>query len=152
MQEQLTYLKMMEEATKYVCNDKPHMNGPEDIAAFLRPLMQGQTQESFYVLLVNAKNCLLDFKRVTVGTVDAAPIHAREIFRDAIIQNASRIIVAHNHPSGDPMPSGPDIECTRKLVNAGVVLGISLMDHVVVGACTPTRSKDWVSFRESNLL
>ena len=152
MQEQLTYFKMMEEAAKYVCNDKPHMNGPEDIAAFLRPLMQGQTQESFYVLLVNAKNRLLDFKVVTVGTVDAAHIHAREVFRDAIIQNASRIIVSHNHPSGDPTPSGPDIECTRSLVNAGTILGISVMDHVVIGHCTPTRSRDWLSFRESNLM
>lgn len=146
------YLELMELATQYMQEAKPRMSGPEDVAKFMRPLVQDAKQESFYILLVSAKNDLLDFQCVTVGLVDRSHIHAREVFRRAIIRNACRIMLCHNHPSGDPTPSAPDIECTRNLVNAGKILGIDVIDHVVMGFKTPTRFRDWLSFREENLL
>jgi DNA repair protein RadC len=146
------YLELMELATQYMQEEKPRMSGPADIANFMRPLFQDAKQEMFYVLLVDAKNGLLDFQCATVGLVDRSHIHAREVFRRAIIRNACRIILAHNHPSGDPTPSAPDIECTRNLVNAGKIIGIEIIDHVVVGFKTPTRMQDYISFRETNLL
>jgi DNA repair protein RadC len=146
------YLEMMEQAAQYMQEAKPRLSGPSDIANFMRPLFLDAKQESFYVLLVSAKNDLLDFQCVTVGLVDRSHIHAREVFRRAIIRNACRIMLSHNHPSGDPTPSAPDIECTRNLVNAGKIIGIDVVDHVVIGFKTPERHRDYLSFREENLL
>jgi DNA repair protein RadC len=172
------YLELMEHAAKYIVKEKPRMHGPEEVAAFLRPLVQGALQEQFYVFLLNAKNGLINFECVTIGLVDRSHIHAREVFRNAIMHCATRILLAHNHPSGDPTPSAPDIECTRNLVNAGKIIGIDVIDHIVVGqksvkdetknvrpidvmfrvvdttTSVPTfiRPKDWLSFRESNYI
>ena len=90
-------------------------------------------QETFHVLALNAKNHLIERNLISVGLVDAALVHAREVFRGAIQCNASGILLVHNHPSGDPTPSAEDIRITRQLVEAGKIIDIKVLDHVIIG-------------------
>ena len=94
--------------------------------------MVGLETESFAVLSVNAKHGMICSEIVTNGILDGTLIHPREVFRCAMRHNAKSIVVLHNHPSGDPSPSSEDIKITRQLVEAGRVVGIPVMDHVVV--------------------
>jgi len=146
------FLELMDAASAYITEEKPKSESPEDIARVMRPLTQDLTQESFFIVLLNTKNRILSIEAVTTGLVDRAPIHAREAFRMAIVQNASRIVLVHNHPSGDPTPSTQDIACTRQLVEAGKIIGIEVIDHVVLGEKTESRYKDYISFREEGLI
>ena len=94
-------------------------------------------QESFHLLSLNAKNILINRHLITLGLVDSAPVHPREVFREAVRQGASAVVLAHNHPSGDTTPSGEDLRVTRQLIEAGTVLGIKIMDHVIIGRPLP---------------
>jgi DNA repair protein RadC len=132
--------------------DPLRLHAPGDIADFLTPGFASKTQEEFHVLLLDPRNCLIRDETVTIGLADRTQIHAREVFRRAIRENATRIILAHNHPSGDPTPSAQDIECTRQLTSAGKIVGIEVLDHVVIGTRSPSRPRHWLSFREANLL
>ena len=126
---------------------------PEDIARFLRALeIQNEEQEHFLTIVLDVKNTIKGFFTVTIGLVDRAPVHAREVFRTAILQGASKVVLAHQHPSGDPTPSAQDIACTREVVAAGKIIGIEVMDHIILGLPSPTRNRDYISFREENLL
>ena len=95
-------------------------------------------QETFNVITVDTKNRLIDTHLVSLGTLNAAIIHPREVFRCAILDNAASICVSHNHPSGDPTPSSEDIKITRKLIEAGKILGIKVLDHVIIGQRRPS--------------
>ncbi|OGV64613.1 MAG: hypothetical protein A3K19_29750 [Lentisphaerae bacterium RIFOXYB12_FULL_65_16] len=148
----LDYTAVMEAYSKYVAEERPRLVAPADVAALMRPLLAGKQQEEFHVLLIDAKHGLIADELVTVGLVDRSQVHSREVFRQAICKSCSRIILAHNHPSSDPTPSAEDIACTRDLVAAGKIVGIEVMDHVVLGARTSGRLKDYLSFREENLL
>jgi len=90
-------------------------------------------QEVFVVLLVDVKNRLVFTHLVTKGTLDASLVHPRDVFRRAIQESSAAIILAHNHPSGDPEPSAEDVALTRRLADAGDLIGIPILDHVVVG-------------------
>ena len=90
-------------------------------------------QESYHVLTLNNKNKIINRHMVSLGTVDRCFVHARETFRAAILDSASRIIVVHNHPSGDTTPSAEDIQITKQLADAGKIIGIQLLDHVIIG-------------------
>lgn len=81
------------------------------------------------------------------GTLDTLLVHAREVFRSAIVLNAAAIILGHNHPSGDPTPSEADIKVTRDLIRAGQILKIEICDHIILGSSTPERAKDYSSLR-----
>jgi DNA repair protein RadC len=146
------YKAIMESFARYVADERPRLQGPADVAALLRPVLAGKQQEEFHVLLLDAKHGLIADELVTVGLVDRSQVHAREVFRVAIRESCARIVLAHNHPSGDPTPSAEDIACTRDLVAAGKIVGIEVMDHLVLGARTPGRIKDYLSFREESLL
>lgn len=132
--------------------EEQHATSPAEIAAFLRGLgLPEKEQEHFVVILLNTRNGIRGYSLITIGLVDRTQTHAREVFRCAILQGTTRIILAHNHPSGDPTPSAQDIECTRSLVSAGKIIGIEVLDHVVIGQ--PNASgRDYLSFREQNLL
>lgn len=113
-------------------------------------------QESFHVLTVNAKNRLINRHLVTLGLADSTAAHPREIFRAAIQDGASGMIVVHNHPSGDPTPSTEDIRVTRQLVEAGRIVDIKVLDHIVIGRpVAPAGDQPgrlgYVSLRESGL-
>ncbi len=90
-------------------------------------------EEHFCILCLNAKNKIVGVHTISIGSLNASIVHPREVFKAAMLNNASGIICLHNHPSGDPEPSREDIEVTHRLVNAGNILGIKVFDHVVIG-------------------
>lgn len=128
------------------------LESPAQVADLMRETLRGKEQEEFHALLLNTKHALIRDETITIGLLDRSHVHAREVFRGAIRQNCARIVLVHNHPSGDPTPSHGDIASTNKLIEAGKVIGIEIMDHVVIGYATDQRQKDFVSFREEDLI
>ena len=105
--------------------------------------------ETLQVLLLNTRRKLIRVEeKVIEGTIDTLLVHPREVFKAAIAANAAAVVLAHNHPSGDPTPSEADIKVTRDLIRAGQLLKIEVVDHVIIGRATPERQKDFVSLRE----
>lgn len=105
-----------------------------DIAAALGAELAALDREHFFALHLDAKNRLVSRELVSIGHLTAALVHPREVFKAAILANAASIAFVHNHPSGDPEPSREDYELTRRLVKAGELLGIPVLDHVVIAA------------------
>jgi len=102
----------------------------------------GDPQERFYVVLLNAKHMYEGHALVSVGTLDAAIVHPRDVFRPAVAQSSALVILAHYHPSGDPTPSAEDVAVTKRLVAAGEVLGIDVLDHLIIS------DESWCSMRD----
>ncbi len=113
---------------------QPSIVSPADAAALLRPSMQLEEVEVFVVIALDSQHRPLGLTRVSSGVVNQTMALPREVFRVAIVLNATAIIVAHNHPSGDPTPSPADRQVTDALVNAGGVLDIPVFDHIIIGA------------------
>ena len=105
---------------------------PPQVEAFLSD-MKALAQEAFVVVTMNAKNRVIQRHLVSIGVVDSALVHPRETFLPAILDGASSVIVAHNHPSGDSCPSAEDIKITKQLVQAGRHIGIKVLDHIIIG-------------------
>ena len=101
-------------------------------AHFSRLISEG-IQEEFHIVTLNTKNRIIDSHLITVGTLDASLVHPREVFRPAIKDSSSSILLAHNHPSGDPTPSREDRQVTDRLTESGKLLGIDVLDHIVLG-------------------
>ncbi len=112
---------------------KTKIRGIDQLAAMYAPEMMQMPQEHFKAVLLDRKWQILKDVTVSVGTVDHAIVHPREVFAEAVTNRASGIVVMHNHPSGDATPSKEDRETTRRLLNAGQILGIMLADHIVFG-------------------
>lgn len=112
---------------------RPQITSPLDAANLLMLEMGSLEQEHLRTLLLDTKNRVLASPTVYVGNVNASIIRVSEIFREAVRENATAIIVAHNHPSGDPTPSPEDVQVTRSIVEAGSLLGIDVLDHLVIG-------------------
>ncbi len=108
------------------------IRSPEDAAQRVVPMLRDKPHEVFIVLLLDTKNGLKHEQELTVGTLNASLVHPREVFKLAIDHRAASVIVAHNHPSGNPEPSAEDISVTRQLADAGKVVGIPLQDHLIV--------------------
>jgi DNA repair protein RadC len=113
-----------------------------DAADALVAMLQAEVAEVFGILCLSTRCEILGWYQVSRGTLDGTLVHPREVFKAAMLANASRIILAHNHPSGDPTPSDPDRHLTRRLVCAGDMLGIPVVDHLVIG------DGRWVSLRD----
>jgi len=128
--------------------DGPTLDNPESIATLLREENRAYEVEHFQVVLLNTRRKLIRVDQVSQGTLDTILVHAREVFRSAISASASAIVLAHNHPSGDPTPSEADIKVTRDLIRAGQVLKIEVLDHVILGRRSQERARDYVSLRE----
>lgn len=105
---------------------------PSDVAGKIIPILADRVQETFLVLVLDARNALRAEIELTRGTISASMVHPREVFKAAIDHLGSSVIVAHNHPSGNPAPSQEDIEITRQLVDAGKIVGIPLLDHLII--------------------
>lgn len=105
----------------------------EDAARICQAYLEGVDREHVIVLLLDTKHKVIGIHTVSVGSLDASIIHPREVLKPAILANSSGIIVAHNHPSGDPTPSQEDIAVTRRMAEACKIIGIDLLDHIVVG-------------------
>ena len=134
-----------------VCYDKPQKIDSSTAAIefcriqFARLISDG-LQEQFHIISLNTKRRVIGTHCITIGTLDASLIHPREVFRKAIKDVASSIILAHNHPSGDPTPSNEDIAVTRRLTDVGKTVGIDVVDHIVLGKdkCVSIREHtDW---------
>ena len=123
-----------------------YIRGPNDVHSFLRQRATQELGEVFYCITLNAQSRVVSCQEVTRGTLNSSLVHPREVFRLAIAEGAAGIIVAHNHPSGDPTPSADDRAVTRQLVDAGRLLDIPVYDHVIVA------DGRYVSFAESGLL
>ena len=113
--------------------DDDLVRGPADVFRRMGPRLRDLPQEEFHALLLNTRHRVVREVLVTKGILDASLIHPREVFRAAVAEGAAGLILVHNHPSGDPMPSAEDRAVTRQLVEAGRLLGIPVLDHVVVG-------------------
>ena len=113
--------------------EKIHLSCPQDVADFLMPRLRYAAKEQFVVILLNNKNKVIGTEVVSEGSLSSSIVHPREVFAPAILHHAAAIMVAHNHPSGEPKPSIEDEEVTRLLLRSGKVLGIPMIDHVIIG-------------------
>ena len=109
------------------------LSSPQMVADIVRERVGADEREHFIVLMLSQKNMLKSFYVATIGTVSETMVHPREIFRAAIATGASTIILAHNHPSGNTTPSAEDLATNKRMCEAGVILGINVLDHVIVG-------------------
>jgi len=124
------------------------LDTPERVADFLREEFRQLEVETFHLLMVNTRRRLIASERLSQGTLDTLLVHPRDVFRRAITANAAAVLLAHNHPSGDPTPSEADIRVTRDLIRAGQLLKIEVLDHIILGRRTVERPRDYVSLRE----
>ncbi len=115
------------------------LGDPEEVASFLVPLLAGADREHCLSVLLDTKHRVLRTLTVSIGSLDHTFMTPHGIYRDALVGNAAAVVVAHNHPSGDPEPSRDDERVTRRLAEAGRIVGIDLLDHLVIGG------EDWVS-------
>jgi DNA repair protein RadC len=127
-------------------DERALVNRPELAAAVIMEKMRYEDQEHFVVLLLDTRNRCIDDRRISTGSLNANVAHPREIFREALARSAAAIIVAHNHPSGDPAPSEEDKALTRRLVEAGKTMGIEVLDHLIIG------DGRWVSLKEKGMM
>lgn len=119
---------------------------PADLAERLLPEMRRLEREELRVAILNTKNAVIGLVTVYVGSLAGSPVRVGEVFRDAVRRQAAAIVVAHNHPSGDPSPSAEDVRITGELAHAGKILDIELLDHLVIGA------NSWVSLRSLGVI
>jgi DNA repair protein RadC len=125
---------------------RPRLSTPKEIHGYLQPHLSSLRREVFHVLCFNARNVLLRDACIAEGSVNACPVDPREIFAPALATRATALVLAHNHPSGDPTPSELDLQLTRQIAQGARLLGVSVLDHVIVG------ERSYVSFLERNLL
>jgi len=117
----------------YSDKPKPRIKSPDDAYRIVAPRLRRLKRETFKALCLNTKNQLIRVETISIGSLDASVVHPREVFRLAIQESAAAVILAHNHPSGDPEPSRQDIELTRRITEAGRLMGIEVLDHIIVG-------------------
>lgn len=141
----LAAFELTKRALEVEDNNLPIISSAKDAVAQLQELRTAK-KEHFVVLYLNARNQLIAKENISVGTLNASLVHPREIFEPAIKYLAAQIIVAHNHPSGDIEPSNGDMEVTMRLREAGKLLGVELMDHIIVTV------KNFYSFKENKLI
>ncbi|NLW56167.1 MAG: DNA repair protein RadC [Firmicutes bacterium] len=108
------------------------INTPIDAAKVIQDYLRGADREHFITLALDTKNRIVNIHTVSIGTLNSSLVHPREVFKSAIITNAASIIIAHNHPSGECYPSAEDLEITRRLIDAGSLLGIPVLDSIIV--------------------
>lgn len=126
--------------------EKYVIHGPRDAVSLVMSRLRYLQKEHFMVLLLSTKNHVLAQPTISIGSLNASIVHPREVFREAINYSAAGVILIHNHPSGDPSPSQEDVSLTKKLVEAGKMLDIAVLDHVVIG------DGKYVSFKEKGII
>ena len=129
-------------------SESPVVDCPENVANLLREEMGLHVVEHFAVISVNTRRRVIGVDHISKGILDQVLVHAREVFGPAILRKASAVILAHNHPSGDPSPSDADIRITRDLARIGALMRIEVLDHVILGCRTTERPRDFCSLRE----
>lgn len=127
-------------------DQKATVKSPEDAIKSVKNQLKGKKKEHFLVLSLDTRNHLINTQTISIGSLDSSIVHPREVFKEAISSTAASVIFAHNHPSGDPTPSEDDIKLTKRLVEAGEILGIEVLDHIII--C----DKEYISMKSRNLL
>lgn len=122
------------------------IRSPQDAVNLLMARLRYETREHFIILLLSTKNHVLATPTISIGSLNASIVHPRELFREVINHSAASVILAHNHPSGDPTPSPEDIGLTRKLIDAGKILEIPVLDHIIIG------DNKYVSLKEKGII
>lgn len=140
---QVVELKQVQCKTNYTVQQ---IKSPSDAAAILIDLIGQSDREKFVVMMLNTKNEVIGIDIAHVGSINASIVHPREVFKSAIMNNATSVLVGHNHPSNNCQYSPEDLEVSRRLEEAGLILGIELIDSIIVGA------DNYLSLREENIL
>ena len=112
--------------------EKPIVKTPDDVAGLVRGRLRGKKREHFLALLLDTRNRLIKVSEISMGSLDASIVHPREVFKEAISASAASVIFAHNHPSGDPEASEDDVKLTKRLAEAGEIVGIEVLDHIII--------------------
>ena len=124
---------------------KPLVKTPEDVVGLVRGRLKGKKKEHFLALLLDTRNQLIKVAEISVGSLDSSLVHPREVFKEAISATAASVIFVHNHPSGDPTASEDDIKLTKRLAEAGEIVGIDVLDHIIIG------DKNYLSLKREGL-
>lgn len=122
------------------------ITSPRDVSDYMMKEMKGYKKEFFKTIMLDTKNNIICYEDISVGSLNSSIVHPREVFNRAIKRSSASIILVHNHPSGDPTPSKEDINITRRLVEAGQIIGIRVLDHIIVG------NKRYVSLKEEEII
>jgi len=138
--------ELMKRIESYFKEEHPVIASTDEVVHLLGPHMQFLKQEEFRVILLDSKKRLIRHCQVSLGSLDQTIVHPREVFRPAVAGGAAFIVLAHNHPSGDPTPSEYDVLLTQKLCMSGKILGIEVLEHVVIGF------RDHLSFKDEGLM
>ena len=109
------------------------IKNPESVVKAIRASIKDKAKEHFKLILLNPRNKIIGISTISIGTLNASLVHPREVFKDAIAHSAASVVLAHNHPSGDPEPSEDDLTITKRLIEAGKILGVEVIDHLIVG-------------------
>ncbi len=119
---------------------------PEAVVKAIRASIKDKAKEHFKLILLNPRNKIIGISTISIGTLNASLVHPREVFKDAITHSAASVVLAHNHPSGDPEPSEDDLTITKRLIEAGKILGIEVIDHIII------TKNVFFSFKEKGLV
>jgi len=125
---------------------KPVVKTPDDVVGLVRGRLKGKKKEHFLALLLDTRNQLIKVAEISVGSLDSSLVHPREVFKEAIAATAASVVFAHNHPSGDPTASEDDIRLTKRLAEAGEIVGIDVLDHIIIG------DKNFLSLKREGLI
>jgi DNA repair protein RadC len=139
-------LTALELSNRSTYQDKETITSPADVYDLMKKHIAGLEVEHFFIILLNTKNQLIKTEVVSKGILDASIVHPREVFKSAIRNNASSIILCHNHPSCIVKPSAEDITITKTLSDAGIIIGISILDHIIIAS-----NGDFLSLKEKNI-
>ncbi|HLB27840.1 MAG TPA: DNA repair protein RadC [Dehalococcoidales bacterium] len=113
--------------------DAPQVKTPDQVHSQVKNKLQDKKKEYFLALLLDTRSRLIKIAEISIGSLDSSIVHPREVFKEALSASAASVIFAHNHPSGDPEPSAEDIKLTKRLADAGQLMGIDVLDHVIIG-------------------
>ncbi|MFH1673649.1 MAG: DNA repair protein RadC [Pseudomonadota bacterium] len=122
------------------------IKNPQSVVKAIRASIKDKAKEHFKLILLDTRNKIIGISTISIGTLNAGLVHPREIFKEAIIHNSASVVLAHNHPSGDPEPSDEDLTITKRLVKSGKILGIEVIDHIIIG------KTGFSSFKERGLI
>ena len=123
----------------------PVVKTPDEVVSLVKGRLKGKKKEHFLVLLLDTRNKLIKVSEISVGSLDTSIVHPREVFKEAISASAASVIFVHNHPSGDPEASEDDIKLTKRLAEAGEIVGIDVLDHIIIS------DKNYLSLKRQGL-
>ncbi len=126
--------------------ERMSLNSPHEVAKYLQERLKQEKKEHFFTILLDSQNKLIDIRDISVGILDSSLVHPREVFEQAIKQFAAKLVIAHNHPSGDLVPSDEDLKITQRIVSVGDLIGIQVIDHIIVSY------SGFISLRQKNLM